>query len=60
MSRKKKGMSEKHQGDLKESPLTNLKNLNIIKNNNGKELQLTEYKNAKNYNDIQRGRGETT
>ena len=52
-------MSEKHQGDLKESPLTNLKNLNIIKNNNGKELQLTEYKNAKNYNDIQRGRGET-
>ena len=31
-------MSEKHQGDLKESPLTNLKNFNIRKNNNGKEL----------------------
>ena len=60
MPRKKKGMSEKHQGDLKKSPLTNLKNFNIRKNNNGNELQLTEYKNAKNYNDIQRGRGETT
>lgn len=38
MPRKKRGMSEKHQGDLKESPLTNLKNFNIRKNNNGKEL----------------------
>lgn len=34
---KKRGMPEKHQGDLKESPLTNLKNFNIRKNN-GKEL----------------------
>lgn len=60
MPRKKKGMPEKHQGNLKESPLINLKNFNIKKNNNGKELQLTEYKNAKKYYNIQRGRGEAT
>lgn len=57
MPRKKKGMPEKHQGNLKESPLINLKNFTLKRITMAKELQLTEYKNAKKYYNIQRGEG---
>lgn len=59
MPRKKKGMPEKHQGNLKESPLINLKNFTLKRITMVKSYNLLNIKMQKNYN-IQRGRGEAT
>lgn len=57
MPRKKKGMPEKHQGNLKESPLINLKNFTLKRITMVKSYNLLNIKMQKNIIIFKEGEG---